>query len=105
MKLPPPAKVGLLTIIALALLIVSLMWLKGRTLASGEHFNVTFHDVDGMRPGAIVQIMGLKVGQVENVKPIITEDSSLVEVSFLITNDKIKIPDGSQISVQQSGLI
>ena len=43
MKLPPAAKVGLLTIVALGLLIVSLMWLKGRTLASGEHFSVMFH--------------------------------------------------------------
>ena len=53
----------------------------------------------------MVQIMGLKVGQVEHVKPVLTKDSSLVEVKFLITNDEIAIPDGSQISVQQSGLI
>lgn len=105
MKIPPAAKVGLLTLISIAVLVFSLMWLKGRTLATGERFTVQFHDVDGMRAGSMVQLMGMRVGQVENVEPVVTNIDNYVKVDFLITSTQIKIPKGSQISVQQSGII
>ena len=105
MKIPPAAKVGLLTIVSILVLIFCLMWLKGRTLASGERFTVSFHDVDGMRPGSMVQIMGLRVGQVEDVIPVVSEKDSHVKVNFIITSDKVFIPNGSDLSVQQSGII
>lgn len=105
MKVPPAAKVGLLTLISIAILILSLMWLKGRTLVSGERFSVEFHDVDGMRPGSMVQLMGLRIGQVEDVTPVVNKNDSYVKVNFVITSSEIAIPDGSEISVQQSGII
>jgi ABC-type transporter Mla subunit MlaD len=105
MKIPPAAKVGLLTIIALVLLIFSIMWLKGRSLASGERLSVQFGDVDGMRPGSMVQIMGIRIGQVEQVIPVVTNDNSFVKVNFIITKEGVDIPKGSVISVQQSGII
>lgn len=105
MKISPAAKVGLLTILSLVVLIFSLMWLKGRTLAQGERYSVTFNDVDGMRPGSMVQIMGLKIGQVEDILPVVSEDDSHVKVNFVITNSKVFIPNGSELSVQQSGII
>ena len=81
------------------------MWLKGRTLSSGERLTVQFYDVDGMRPGSMVQLMGHKVGQVETVIPVVKAEKSYVDVSFVITDKNIEIPKGSIISIQQSGLI
>ena len=105
MKLSPALKVGILTLIALAILIFSVMWLKGRAISSGNRITVTFQDVDGMRAGSGVQIMGLRVGQIEEITPFITPDNSFVNVKFVITEPGVKIPVGSEISIQQSGII
>ena len=105
MKLSPAVKVGTLTLISVAILVFSVLWLKGRAISSGSRLNVIFHDVDGMRAGSGVQIMGLRVGQVEEITPIITKDESLVNVRLVITEPGISVPVGSEISIQQSGII
>lgn len=105
MKFSPALKVGILTLIAVAILVFSVMWLKGRAISSGNRITVTFEDVDGMRAGSGVQIMGLRVGQIEEITPFITPDNSYVNVKFVITEPGVKIPVGSEISIQQSGII
>ncbi|MCR4881703.1 MAG: MlaD family protein [bacterium] len=105
MKLSPAVKVGTLTLLSVAILVFSVMWLKGRAISSGNRLTVTFHDVDGMRAGSGVQIMGLRVGQIEEITPIITRDESLVNVRLVITEPGISVPVGSEISIQQSGII
>jgi ABC-type transporter Mla subunit MlaD len=105
MRITPALKVGFLTLIALFILTMSLMWLKGRALSSGERIEVVFKDVDGMRPGSAVQMMGIRVGQIEEVIPVVSMESSYVKVRFVITEPNISIPKASKISIQQSGII
>ena len=105
MRISPAVKVGTLTLISVTILVFSVMWLKGRAISSGNRINVVFHDVDGMRAGSGVQIMGLRVGQVEEITPLITKDESYVNVKFVITEPNIEIPVASEISIQQSGII
>lgn len=50
-------------------------------------------------------MMGMRVGQVEEVTPVINGESSHVLLKFVITEPNIKIPKASMISIQQSGLI
>jgi len=105
MRISPATKVGILTLISVTILIFSVMWLKGRAISSGQRIDVVFHDVDGMRAGSGVQIMGLRVGQIEEITPFITNDVSYVNVKFVITEPGVEIPIGSTISIQQSGII
>ena len=105
MRFSSSIKVGILTVVALFILIFSIMWVKGRSLSSSERITVEFKDVNGMRPGSAVQIMGYRVGQVETVTPVINGDDSYVKLKFVITEPNIEIPYGSEISIQQSGLI
>lgn len=98
-------KVGLLTIVAIIILIFTVLWIKGRSLSAGERIEVDFADVNGMRAGSGVQMMGLRVGQVEEITPIINGKNSYVKLKFVITEPNIKIPTLSTISIQQSGLI
>jgi len=105
MRISPAVKVGTLTLISVAILVFSVMWLKGRAISSGNRINVIFHDVDGMRVGSGVQIMGLRIGQVEEITPLIANDDSVVNVKFVITEPGIELPKGSEISIQQSGII
>ena len=105
MKLSPSFKVGILTIIALIILLFTVLWIKGRSFSSAERIEVQFKDVNGMRPGSGVQMMGLRVGQVEEIIPVVNNESSYVKMRFVITETGIVIPKASKLSIQQSGLI
>lgn len=105
MKFSSSFKVGLLTLIALAVLLGVVFKVKGRTFSSADRVEIEFKDVNGMRPGAGVQMMGLRVGQVEEITPVIKGEDSFVKVKFVITEPNIDIPKASMFSIQQSGLI
>lgn len=105
MKFSSSFKVGLLTLISLSLLIVVVLRVKGRAFSSADRIEIQFKDVNGMRPGAGVQMMGLKVGQVEDIIPVIDGEDNHVNVKFVITEPEISIPKASMFSIQQSGLI
>ena len=105
MKFSSSFKVGLLTLIALVLLFGVVFKVKGRTFSNAKRIEIQFKDVNGMRPGAGVQMMGLRVGQVEEVTPVVDGENNYVKVKFVITDPDVKIPEASVFSIQQSGLI
>ena len=105
MKVSSSFKVGLLTLIAIILLFGVVFRVKGRAFSNAERVEVQFKDVNGMRPGSGVQMMGLRVGQVEEITPVVDGDNSYVKVKFVITDSSVKIPRASTFSIQQSGLI
>lgn len=105
MKLSVSFKVGILSLIALLIFFCTVLWVKGRAFSSAKRIEVQFKDVNGMRPGSAVQMMGMRVGQVEEIKPVINGESSYVLLKFVITDPNIKIPKASMLSIQQSGLI
>lgn len=105
MRFSSSFKVGILTLVALFILLFTILWVKGRSLSGGERVEVVFRDVNGMRPGSGVQMMGLRVGQVEEIIPVINGDNSFVKLRFVITEPGINIPKASEFSIQQSGLI
>lgn len=105
MRFSSSFKVGILTLLALFILLFTILWIKGRSFSSGKRIEVVFKDVNGMRPGSGVQMMGLRVGQVEEIIPVINGDSSSVKLKFVITEPGITIPRASTFSIQQSGLI
>lgn len=105
MKFSSAFKVGLLTIISIVILVFAVMWIKGRALSSGERITVNFKDVNGLRAGSGVQMMGYRIGQVEEITPVVQGENSYVKVKFVIIEPNIQIPTASEISIQQSGLI
>lgn len=105
MRFSSSFKVGILTLVALFILLFTILWVKGRSFSSGERIEVSFKDVNGMRPGSGVQMMGLRIGQVEEIVPVINGDNSYVKLKFVITEPGITVPTASAFSIQQSGLI
>ena len=105
MKLSSSFKVGVLTLVALSIFLFTVLWIKGRSFSSAERIEVHFKDVNGMRPGSGVQMMGLRVGQVEEIIPVVNDEESYVKMRFVITEEGITIPKASMLSIQQSGLI
>ncbi len=94
-----------MTLLSLILLVGVVLKVKGRALTSAKRIEINFKDVNGMRTGSGVQMMGLKVGQVEQITPVIDSENSYVKVKFVITEPNIEIPKASVFSIQQSGLI
>ncbi|MCD8378703.1 MAG: MlaD family protein [Candidatus Gastranaerophilales bacterium] len=105
MKLSSSFKVGILSLTALLIFFCTVLWVKGRAFSSADRIEVYFKDVNGMRPGSAVQMMGLRVGQVEEIIPVVDGETSYVKMKFVITDPNVKIPKASMISIQQSGLI
>lgn len=105
MKISSSFKVGILTLVALSIFLFTVLWVKGRSFSSAERIEVYFKDVNGMRPGSGVQMMGLRVGQVEEITPVIEGEDSFVKLKFVITEPDITIPKASMLTIQQSGLI
>ena len=83
-------KVGILTLSAISILIFTVLWIKGRSLSGGERIDLAFKDVNGMRPGSAVQMMGLRIGQVEEITPVIQGEDSYVKLRFVITEKGVK---------------
>ena len=105
MKFSSSFKVGVLSLLALMIFFCAVLWVKGRAFSSAARIEVQFKDVNGIRPGSAVQMMGLRVGQVEEVVPVVEGESSYVKLKFVITNPNVTIPRASMLSIQQSGLI
>lgn len=106
----------MLTLVSLLLLIGVLIWLRGKGLAEGDHFEAYFDDVNGLREGAPIQMMGIRVGFVDKVIPRILTSIDFktrrpvkkyrVQVLFTVQKDlPVSVPKGSYLSIEQSGLI
>ncbi len=103
-------KVGLLTLVSLAVVLAVLLWLSGRSLSGGKEYTVIFPDVDGLKESAPVHFMGIRVGFVDAVEPRQTDEGYEVAVVFHIEHEDMTDPDediprGSRLTIQQSGLI
>lgn len=105
MKFSSSFKVGILALSAIIILLFTVMWVKGKAISNAERITVNFKDVNGMRAGSGVQMMGVRIGQVEEIKPKIDFERSFVQVKFVITEPNIVIPKASELSIQQSGII
>jgi phospholipid/cholesterol/gamma-HCH transport system substrate-binding protein len=64
------AAVGLLLIVATAIFVFLLIWLRGRSLRSGQLIELAFDDVSGLKVGDPVRTSGVRVGQVNEIRLI-----------------------------------
>ncbi len=105
MKFTSSFKVGILALSAIIILIFTVLWVNGKAISSADRITVSFKDVNGMREGSGVQMMGVRIGQVEEITPKLDSSNSYVDVKFVITEPNIEIPRASELSIQQSGII
>jgi phospholipid/cholesterol/gamma-HCH transport system substrate-binding protein len=62
------ASVGLLLIVAAAIFVFLLIWLRGKSLRSGQLIEIAFDDVSGLKVGDPVRTSGVPVGQVNDIR-------------------------------------
>lgn len=105
MKFSSSFKVGILALSAIIILMFTVLWVNGKAISSAERITVSFKDVNGMREGSGVQMMGVRIGQVEEIIPKLNSSDSYVDVKFVVTEPNVVIPKASELSIQQSGII
>ncbi len=95
-------KVGILTLIGLALL-VYMVFIIGdfRLTEAGYRFAITFYTVNGLSQGASVSMAGVKIGKVERVE--IRDDQVFVHV--YIRNIAVRIRRRSTFTIGTAGLM
>ncbi len=91
-------QVGILTVVALTILVVGMMWFKNVDLSDEQlRYQVDFARVEGLRVGDRVQIRGIRMGEVESLTLLSTavrvqvkmsEKSSLREDAIVILGEK-----------------
>jgi len=64
------ALVGLLLVAATVIFVLGMIWLRGKSLKSGQLVEIVFSDVSGLKVGDPVRTSGVTVGQVEDIRLI-----------------------------------
>ena len=62
------AVVGVFIIVAAAVFVLGMIWLRGKSLTSGERVEIVFSDVSGLKVGDPVRTSGVTVGQVQDIQ-------------------------------------
>lgn len=97
------APLGLFTGIGVLLTLGAWMWFKNIDIMhQPQHFNVMFHNSSGLQENAAVYVDGVRVGSVEKVT---LQGKHKVEVGVKITNEHLRIPEGSQVTILMNGLV
>ncbi|XZF12501.1 MlaD family protein [Chitinophagaceae bacterium MMS25-I14] len=91
MKFSKEARIGLMVAIAIVIFFAGFYFLKGSNIFSGENdYYADYSSVQGLTQSAVVQIKGVAVGKVSNIKL----DGPKVRITLSI-DKKVKIPKNS----------
>lgn len=105
MKISNEFKVGLLTVIAIAVLFYGFNFLMGKNiLKSQNEYLVSYEKVAGLTSGNSVMLNGFKIGIVESVELKQTEFQNTIDVVLNIDGD-VKIPQGSSARIVSADLL
>lgn len=96
MKISTEVKTGVLAAIAIALLFVTVNYLKGHTFSHTHKFYAYYDKVNGIQPGTKVLWKGMTVGRVNEIK---VEKNQKIRVDIQVESD-IPIPEMSKASIE-----
>jgi len=94
-------RVGLVVLAALAVFVVSLLWVKDFRLNQDRYeLRIVFPTVGGLTEGDPVQVAGVQKGRVTSIRLL----PQGVEVTISLEGD-VRLPAGSGFSIQNMGLM
>jgi len=101
LKLSNETKVGLLTAVALTILILGYNYLKGQKLFSGQQtYHAVFNNVSGLLKANPVLLSGLQVGLVEDIQLKDGRTDSFL-VTFIV-DAELKLPSNTNVTMQST---
>lgn len=106
MNLSKELKTGLIAIFAIIGFVVLYQFMKGKNLFTTDNvFYAKYDNVEGLSASNPVSINGLKVGQVDEIKPITTKDGRLHFVVKLTIDDNYEFAKQSTVEIFEPGLM
>ncbi len=106
MKLSKELKTGLIAIFAIIGFIVLYQFMKGKSLFTTDNvFYAKYDNVEGLAVSNPVSINGLKVGQVDEIKPITSKDGKLHFIVKMTIDDTFEFSRRSTVEVFEPGLM
>lgn len=103
MRVSKEVRIGILVMAALVIFFVGFSFLKGAKLLSNDKVYYGYYtDVDGLQKSANVQISGMTIGRVSEMK--LDDDGKRVRVSISM-NKKIRIPVGTIARITSPDLL
>lgn len=105
MKLSKELKAGLIAIFAIISFVILYQFMKGKNLFTTDNvFYANYDNVEGLAVSNPVSINGLKVGQVDEIKPI-TKGGKLHFVVKLTIDDTFEFSKNSTVEIFEPGLM
>ena len=106
MKLSKELKTGLIAIFAIIGFVVLYQFMKGKNLFTTDNvFYAKYENVEGLAVSNPVSINGLKVGQVDEIKPITTKDGKIHFVVKVTVDDTFEFSKNSTVEIFEPGLM
>jgi len=101
LKLSKELKAGIITLLAIGLLVAGINFLKGNSFFGGDdQYEAYFPNSGNLAPATSVYVNGVAVGKVLTVDYQPHGDSlSKVKVTFNIQDDNVRIPRGSKVEI------
>ena len=107
MKISKELKTGLISIVAIGLLVTGVNFLKGKSFFGGDAvYHAYFANAGNIAPASVVTLNGVKIGTVMTVEinPSTNPNKSAI-ITFNVTNKEIKFPKGSYIEIGSLDLL
>jgi len=91
-----------ITIFLILILILAIFGIKlfKNTFDIGKTYTVSFQDINGIEVGSPVRILGVDIGHVTKID----NDFDTIDIDFVISNPKVKIPDGTKATIASFGI-
>lgn len=107
MKISKEIKTGIISLLAIGLLVTGVNFLKGRNFFGGDTiYYAYFPNSGGLAPASSVVLNGVPVGKVLGIENVATKNpKKLVRVKFTIQDKKIKIPKEATLEIGSLDLL
>ena len=106
MNISKELKAGLIAIFAIVGFVILFQFMKGKSLFTTDNtFYAKYDNVEGLAVSNPVSINGLKVGQVNEIKPIKAKDGKIFFVVKLNIDDEFEFSKESTVEIFEPGLM
>lgn len=106
MKISKELKAGLIALLAIVSFVIFFQFVKGKNIFSSDnHFFVKYDNVDGLEASNAVVINGLKVGLIEEIKPVTSKDGRISFVAKIAVDKQYEFSKNSTVEIFEPGLM
>lgn len=106
MKFSREIKAGLIALLAIVGFVLLFQFMKGKSLFTTDNvFYARYDNVEGLEQSSTVTINGLKVGQVDEIKPITDRSGKIHFVVKVTVDDAFQFSKKSTLEIFEPGLM